>query len=77
MKIQVIKRDSLIGSVLGDTQWIFSSNKGKISMIELKEVYGKDENLWEIYCLEGDLFEDPKRYDTKKEAEAICKVYLD
>ena len=73
MKCEEIERNGFVNS----TQYIYSSDKGKISLITLKEVYGKDEDLWEIYCLEGDFFSDPKQYDTKEEAEAICKVYLD
>lgn len=54
----------------GKYQYIFESNKGKISMIELMNAfYAETNQIWEIYCLEGDLFEDIERFPTRREAK--------
>jgi hypothetical protein len=44
----------------------YSSDKGEISM--LYACYATF-NSYEIYCIEGGLFEDIERYDTLEEAE--------
>jgi len=61
-----------IPQYFGKYQYIYSSKKGKISLIFLKKYY----NCWEIYCLEGDIFEDCERFPTKKEAEKRIKELL-
>ena len=52
--------------IVGRWQYIYSSKKGKISLIKL---IGVGSERWEIYSLEGDLFEDTERFKSKKEAE--------
>jgi hypothetical protein len=57
-----------IPQLFGKYQHIFYSEKGKISLIQLKDYFLKGKDFWEIYCLEGNLFEDTERFDTKEEA---------
>jgi hypothetical protein len=52
----------------GKYQYILSSKKGEISLIELKDYFNDNEDLWEIYSLKGNLFEDIERFKTKKQA---------
>lgn len=64
-------------SVIGKYQYIYSSDKGKISLIELPNYFQDKKNLWEIYCLEGMLFEDIERFDSKEDAEVRIKDVLE
>jgi len=64
-------------SVFGKYQYIYESEKGKISLISLPDYIVKGKKLWEIYCLKGNLFEDVERFDSKKKAEKQIKKYLD
>ena len=66
-----------IRQMFGKYQYIFSSNKGKISCIELKDYFGDGVDLWEIYCLEGDLFEDTERFNSFEEAKKRCMELLE
>jgi len=66
-----------IGGVIGDSQYIYTSDKGEISLINLTDHYGAGEHMWEIYCLKGNLFDDVRRFESKEEAEVMCKGYLD
>lgn len=64
--------------IVGQWQYIHSSKKGKISLVQ---IYGYPLTLdrsyeetwesyqWEIMALEGNLFEDVERYNSKVEAE--------
>ena len=61
---------------LGKYQYIYSSSKGKISLIELPNYWGDGKDLWEIYTLKGNLFDDVERFDTKKSAEKRIKELL-
>ena len=56
--------------------YIYSSDKGKISLVRLFNYFYKGYNFWEIYSLEGELFEDVERFNTKKEAEKQIEKYL-
>ena len=56
-------------AVVGKWHYIYSSEKGEISLVSLPGYYNPSETLWEIYCLKGDLLEDIERFKTKKEAE--------
>ena len=57
-------------NTFGKYQYIYASEKGRISLVELLyTVTTSSEEHWEIYCLEGDLFEDVERFKTKKQAE--------
>ncbi len=62
--------------MFGKYQYLYESEKGKISLIELKDYWNDGEDLWEIYCLEGNLFEDTERFSTKKEAVEEIKKLL-
>jgi hypothetical protein len=64
--------------LIGKWQYIYSSDTGKISLIELKDyLYLKDGfAIWEIYCLEGNLFEDVERFGSKDDAEIKIKKYF-
>lgn len=61
---------------VGRWQYIYSSEKGKISLIYLPNYLRDGINLWEIYCLEGDLFDDIERFKSKSEAEKRIKEML-
>jgi hypothetical protein len=62
---------------LGKYQYIFSSRKGMISLIELKDyISGTNAIQWEIYCLKGNLFEDVKRFATKEDAKDRIRQLL-
>ncbi|MCK4686588.1 MAG: hypothetical protein KAT66_00500 [Candidatus Lokiarchaeota archaeon] len=63
--------------IFGKYQYIYSSKKGKISLIKLENYGGMKNNFWEIYCLGGDLINDIERFDTKEEAEKRIKILLD
>jgi hypothetical protein len=56
-------------SIIGKYQYIYESEKGSISLIELPNYFRDGITLWEIYSLEGDLFEDIERFNSKEEAE--------
>lgn len=62
--------------IFGKYQYIYTSGKGKISLIKLINYFRDGKDLWEIYCLEGELFDDVERFDTKKEAVITIKNYL-
>ena len=66
-----------IPQMFGEFQYIFSSPKGEISCVELKDYFEKGRDFWEIYCLKGDLFEDVKRFDDFESAKEKCKELLD
>jgi hypothetical protein len=54
---------------IGKYQYVFSSRKGMISLIELKDYIFRNNSVqWEIYCLNGNLFEDVERFGTKEDA---------
>ena len=51
----------------------YKNDKGEISLIYPSWV---SMDLYEIYCIEGDLFEDIERFDTLEEAEARISELL-
>ncbi len=71
--------------IVGQWQYIYSSKKGKISLVQ---IYGYpiilDQSYedswkhyqWEIMAQEENLFEDVERYNSKEEAEARIQVLL-
>lgn len=63
--------------VVGKWQYIYSSKKGKISLVELPNYFLDGYTFWETYSLEGDLFEDIERFETKEDAEEVIRKYLD
>ena len=51
----------------------YKTEKGEISMLTpCRATF----NTYEIYCIEGDLFDDIERYDTLEEAEARINELL-
>jgi hypothetical protein len=76
-KMMSKKQTVYLNQMFGRYQYIFSSKKGRISCVELIDYYMDGERLWEICCLEGNLFYDIQRFDTFKEAKLKCKEYLD
>ena len=72
MKIETIKRDELFG-MLPNTSTVYSTDKGRISLLSpCKSTFYN----FEIYCLEGYLFDDIERYNTLEKAEARIKELL-
>lgn len=58
-------------------QYIYTKDKNKISLVKLKVgLMTSDSWMWEIYCLEGNLFEDVRRFTTKKQASDEIKELL-
>ncbi len=51
----------------------YRTKKGEISLVYLVSFTG---HQYEIYCIDGDLFEDIERYETKEEAEERIKGLL-
>ena len=62
--------------IFGKYQYIYTSDRGEISLIKLIDYDRDGKDLWEIYCLEGGLFEDVERFNTKKKAVVEIKKYL-
>ena len=62
---------------IGKYQYLFSSEKGVISCIELLDYFMDGLDLWEIHCNEGDLFEDIERFESFEEAKERCRELLD
>lgn len=58
-------------------QYIYSTEKGEISLVKLLDYFEDGQDFWEIYCLKWDLFEDVERFKTKKEAEKRIKELLE
>jgi hypothetical protein len=61
---------------VGQYHYIYTSDKGRISLVDLPDCLREDIRLWEIYSLKGDLFEDVERYDSKADAEVRIKELL-
>jgi len=57
--------ESKVKNLVGDSHR-YKTNKGIISLVHPCEV---TMGMYEIYSIEGDLFEDIERFDTLKEAE--------
>lgn len=66
-----------IPEMFGKYQFVFSSDKGKISMIQLKNYMSPGDTQWEIYSLEGDLFDDVERFAKRQDAEERARFYLE
>ncbi len=63
--------------IVGKYQYIYSSEKGKISLVEFPDYFNDGVTIWEIYCLDGDLFEDVERFTSFEKAEKKVKEYLE
>lgn len=68
---------SIFKPIVAKEQYIFSSDKGKISCVKFLDYFRDGKDFWEIYCLEGNLFEDIERFETFEEAKQKCKELLD
>lgn len=64
--------------IIGKYQYIVTNreNHNAISVVELPNYLMDGITLWEIYCLEGNLFEDIERFRTLEEAIEKSKKYL-
>jgi hypothetical protein len=72
MKRELIKRDAIMGTIVSDSNR-FSTDKGEISLVgPCRATF----YTFEIYCINGDLFDDIERYDTLEEAEDRIKEML-
>jgi len=63
-------------SPAGRWQYLYSSPQGKVSLIKLVGTTSGVE-VWEIYCLEGGLFEGTIRFGNKEEAVKKIKELLE
>lgn len=45
-------------NLVGKWQYIYSSDKGKISLVKFIDYLMDGKNFWEIYCLKENLFSD-------------------
>lgn len=61
---KIVPNDS--GNYFGFTNYLYESNKGTISLITPSII---SMELYEIYCIKGELLEDIERFDTLDEAE--------
>lgn len=62
---------------IGKYRYVYSNEKGCISLIELANYLMDGRVFWEIFCVEGTLFEDVERFDTKEHAEKRIGELLD
>jgi uncharacterized protein YxjI len=69
-KLAKLKPEIKISCPFGKYQYLFEKNKKIISMIELPNYMYDGKNRWEIYCMEGNLFDDVISFATEKEARA-------
>ena len=72
MKKETRKSNDPTGGLVGDSNR-YSTNKGEISLVGPCMATMQ---LFEIFCIEGDLFDDVERYDTKEEAVSRIKELL-
>jgi len=63
-----------IPKIFGKYQYIYSSSKGRISLINFER--GLYADNWEIFCQEGDLLDDVERFSNKKSAEDRIKELI-
>lgn len=67
------KKGLITTQLFGRHQFIYKRGNREISLIEANFLKfgngGEDEWVWEISCLKGDLFNGPKRFKGKQEAE--------
>lgn len=69
------KKISFAKGLFGKYQYIYSLPARSISLIYIQNYMGKMN--WEIYCLEGNLFEYTETFRTKKEAVKRVKELLE
>jgi len=63
--------------IVGKWQYVYTSKRGKISLIELKSYYREGKDFWEIWCVEGELFDGAERFESKLIAEERIKELLE
>lgn len=63
-------------SVVGENQRKYKSKRGVVSLVREPNNIWTSKVGWEIYCLEGDLFEDTEVYPTKAKAERRIRELL-
>jgi len=72
MKKEIVIRDESFG-MLPNASTIYSTDRGRISLLSpCKSTFYN----FEIYCLEGYLFDDIERFNTLEKAEARIKELL-
>ncbi len=70
-------KDATISQLVGRWQYVYSSEKGEISLIKLVNYFRDGVDLWEIYEIGGSNFlKDVERFNTKKGAERRIKELL-
>jgi len=62
--------------IVGQYQYLIKSKLGTISIVELPNYFRDGITFWEIYSLEGNLFEDCLRFNTYEEALKEAKQFL-
>jgi hypothetical protein len=72
-----VKGGKRFTQLTGEFQYIFSSEKGVISLVQFINYFGDGKNFWEIYCLEGNLFEGTERFPTQEIARMRIKELLE
>jgi len=70
------KHKKIMPQIVGKFQYIYSSDKGEVSLVKFLNYCKDGDNFWEIYSTKGNLFEDVERFDSKKEAEARIREVL-
>ena len=69
--------------MFGQWHYIYESDKGQISLVELyNHIFSDPEDrttpMWEIMAIKGDnLFDDVERYKTREQAEVRIKELLE
>ena len=62
----------------GKYRYLYSSKKGTISLLfeSRRMMLDHRERFWEIFCLQGKLFEGPERFATRSDAEKRIEKLL-
>lgn len=74
--LEISKKEPKLTNHFGKYQYHFISDLGEISLIELPNYYDNGNTIWEIFCLNGNLFEDTIRFNSFNEAKEKCKELL-
>ena len=75
-ELQIARKYFPCPRVIGRYQHIYTSPRGRMSMIYIPEHIVTGKGHWEIYCQKGNVIEDLERYPTKKKAEDRIKNLL-
>jgi len=73
--IEAKKKGINIEQCFGEFQYIYSDKGKKISLVQLNGLFN-NVFFWEIFCLEGNLFEDVERFETKELADKRIKELM-